>query len=211
MKRLSVTFDRTGDDAARFAPAEGRRGALQTVRLCRDGTVLELCQFADPAAGAVADTLADDSAVLDYAVVDEHTLYVHLRPGARVLALLDLLESHRLILDTPVRFDADRVTVTLVGRAERITEAADALPDDVRADMRVERLAEYTGDHPLQDALTQRQREVLATAIDVGYYQNPRDATVADVAAELGVAVSTASEHLRKIEARVLPRLVDGT
>ncbi|GGL35451.1 hypothetical protein GCM10009037_18880 [Halarchaeum grantii] len=211
MKRLSVTFDRTGEDAARFAPAEGRRGRLRTVRRRRDGTVLELCQFERPVAAAVADALDDDTHVRDHAVVDDRTLYVHLRPGARVRSLLDRLESHRLVLDTPVYFDDEHVTVTLLGPAARISEAASALPEAVRADMRVERLTEYTGEDGLHSALTERQRDVLAAAVAAGYYENPRGATVADVADDLDVSASTVSEHLRKIEARVLPHLLDGT
>lgn len=209
MKRLSVTFDRADDGEGRFAPrADGRSGALRVVRLRRDRTVLELCQFDDPDAHAVAAGLDGDPAVLDWSVVDERTLYVHLRPGARVLALLDLLETHRLVLDTPVRFDAARVTVSLLGSASDISDAAGALPADVRADMHVDGLTEYAADGgDLRARLTDRQRDVLDAAVAAGYYATPRTATVADVADRLGIGESTTSEHLRKIEARVLPRL----
>ncbi|MFB6077827.1 MAG: helix-turn-helix domain-containing protein [Halarchaeum sp.] len=211
MKRLRVTFDRSNDGSARFAPDAGdRSGALRVVRPCRDGTALELCQFDRPDAHAAAARLADDPAVLDWSVVDERTLYVHLRPGARVLALLDLLEAHRLVLDTPVRFDATHVTVSLLGRAGDISDAADAIPDAVRADMHVDGLTEYTAEGgDLRSRLTDRQRDVLDAAVAAGYYDTPRTATVADVAASLDIGESTASEHLRKIASRVLPHLAN--
>jgi predicted DNA binding protein len=44
---------------------------------------------------------------------------------------------------------------------------------------------------------------VLETAVDVGYYTNPREATHADIADELGIAATTVGEHLREIESRV--------
>jgi len=212
VKRLSVTFARTVDADGRLVPDPGeRRGSVSNVQTRRDGTVLELCRFEAPDARDVAEDLADDPGVLDHAVVDERTVYVHLRPGERARALLDLLEAHHLLLEAPVRFDEARVTVRLVGRADRISAAAAAVPADVRADMRVEHLGEYTGagdDH--RERLTERQREVLAAAVDAGYYDTPRAATVADVAADLDRSVSTTSEHLRKIEARVLPALSGG-
>ncbi|GAD51326.1 hypothetical protein MBEHAL_0086 [Halarchaeum acidiphilum MH1-52-1] len=203
-----MTVGRSGGDAARLVPdREGRRGTIRTLHVCPDESVLELCRFAEADARDVAAALDGDEDVRDHAVVDERTVYVHLVPGARVRALLALLVSHHLLLDTPVRFDAERVTVTLLGRARHITAAADDLPDGARADMCVERLAEYTGEDDLRAALTDRQREVLDAAVAAGYYEDPRGVTVADVADALGVSVSTASEHLRKIEARVLPRL----
>ncbi|MFB6270658.1 MAG: helix-turn-helix domain-containing protein, partial [Halobacterium sp.] len=50
-------------------------------------------------------------------------------------------------------------------------------------------------------ALTDRQREVVETAVDLGYYDVPRTAGQDDVAAELDCASSTVAEHLRKAEA----------
>ena len=56
--------------------------------------------------------------------------------------------------------------------------------------------------------LTDRQFEALETASELGYYAVPREASLSDVAAELDIAPSTASELLRRAESRVLPRLV---
>lgn len=53
-------------------------------------------------------------------------------------------------------------------------------------------------------ALTDRQQAALEAAVSVGYYEVPRDGTVADVAAMLECASSTAGELLRKAEAAVI-------
>jgi len=53
-------------------------------------------------------------------------------------------------------------------------------------------------------ALTDRQRAALEAAVSVGYYEVPRNGTVADVAAVLECASSTAGELLRKAEAAVV-------
>jgi len=53
-------------------------------------------------------------------------------------------------------------------------------------------------------ALTDRQRAALEAAVSVGYYEVPRNGTVADVAAVLECSSSTAGELLRKAEAAVV-------
>ncbi|MDX1745970.1 MAG: helix-turn-helix domain-containing protein, partial [Halobacteriales archaeon] len=89
-----------------------------------------------------------------------------------------------------------------------VQRAFDELPPAVRDELDVEQLTEYVPDvFTLQAGLTARQREILDTAVDIGYYDDPRRATVADVASELGINQSTASEHLRKLEARVFRTL----
>jgi len=52
--------------------------------------------------------------------------------------------------------------------------------------------------------LSERQREAVAVAHELGYYDRPRGATHEDVADALGVAPPTASEHLQKAESKVV-------
>jgi predicted DNA binding protein len=46
--------------------------------------------------------------------------------------------------------------------------------------------------------LSSKQRQALQTAVDLGYYDVPRDASLSDVADELGVSTQAASERLRR-------------
>jgi predicted DNA binding protein len=52
--------------------------------------------------------------------------------------------------------------------------------------------------------LTERQVRTLRTAVEMGYFDTPRRASIKDVALRLGVSPSTAVEHLRKAEKKVL-------
>ena len=52
--------------------------------------------------------------------------------------------------------------------------------------------------------LTARQRQVLELALERGYFEWPRALTSEELAAELGVSHSTALEHLRKAQAKLL-------
>jgi hypothetical protein len=57
--------------------------------------------------------------------------------------------------------------------------------------------------------LTDRQQEVLLTAVDAGYYRSPRDATLGDVADRLGIASATCSDVLHRAEGHVVHWFVE--
>ncbi|WP_280586846.1 helix-turn-helix domain-containing protein [Halorubrum sp. Boch-26] len=59
------------------------------------------------------------------------------------------------------------------------------------------------------DGLTSRQREVLATAIAIGYYDHGGGVGVEDVADELGLGSTTVWEHLSRAESTVMNALFD--
>lgn len=46
--------------------------------------------------------------------------------------------------------------------------------------------------------MTEKQYEALLTAVDLGYYNIPRDVTLAELAEELGISTGAASERLRR-------------
>ena len=72
----------------------------------------------------------------------------------------------------------------------------------------LEQLRDYRIQETPMDALTDRQREVLEVAYELGYYDVPRGTSTAEVAAELGVDDSTVAEHLQRAERNVLATLL---
>lgn len=70
------------------------------------------------------------------------------------------------------------------------------------------RMGGYDGPERPLDDLTPRQREVVETAWELGYYEVPREATADDVAAELGLDGSTVTEHLQRAERNLLGRFL---
>jgi predicted DNA binding protein len=55
-----------------------------------------------------------------------------------------------------------------------------------------------------EDRLTQRQKEVLQEAMEAGYFEVPRKISLTELAAHMGIAVSTLSVTLAVIEKKVL-------
>ncbi|KZX48864.1 MULTISPECIES: helix-turn-helix domain-containing protein [unclassified Haloarcula] len=58
--------------------------------------------------------------------------------------------------------------------------------------------------------LTNRQREVLGQAHQMGYFEHPRDATAGDVAEALDISTSTFTEHLAAAQRKLLDDLLDS-
>lgn len=57
--------------------------------------------------------------------------------------------------------------------------------------------------------LTRRQREVLETAHEMGYFEYPKDANATEVAAELDISASTFTEHLSVAQSKLLSSLLE--
>ncbi|WP_311171926.1 helix-turn-helix domain-containing protein [Halobellus ordinarius] len=57
--------------------------------------------------------------------------------------------------------------------------------------------------------LTDRQREVLRTAHEMGYFEHPKRANAGEVAAELGIDPSTFTEHLAAAQGKLLSTILD--
>ncbi|WP_436934949.1 helix-turn-helix domain-containing protein [Halovenus marina] len=103
--------------------------------------------------------------------------------------------------------DERSATMSLVGPQETISdtiseyEAAGVAPQ-------LRKLGSYEGDdHPL-DALTDRQREVIETAFEMGYYEVPREISTEEIASELELDPSTVVEHLQRAERNVFSQLL---
>lgn len=61
------------------------------------------------------------------------------------------------------------------------------------------------------DALTARQREVMEVALDTGYFDVPRDASTAEVAAELDLDSSTVAEHIQRAQRNLVSSVFSPT
>ncbi|MDZ7688908.1 MAG: helix-turn-helix domain-containing protein [Halobacteriales archaeon] len=67
---------------------------------------------------------------------------------------------------------------------------------------------EYVRDLESEKVLTEKQREVAEKAREMGYYDTPREASLSEVADELGVAKSTCSEILHRAEEKVMKKFL---
>jgi hypothetical protein len=155
--------------------------------------------------------LAERDATEAYSVTEAVDGVFHCCVRDRVTAAdrryLDAFARGTLVVVPPVRFESDGTTeLTLVGTAADVAGAVDALPAGMDATVRAVGPYRRRAGSP-SARLTDRQREAVAAGVESGYYDSPREGTVGDVAAVLGVTRGTAAEHLRKAEAAVMANL----
>jgi predicted DNA binding protein len=185
------------------------REAIHAVERLDDGTIAMLTEVRGDL-DRYRDIMADSPEVHEYAVSGDGSGYCYCRvePSPLTERLMAHSEAGEFVVEYPVEVTDDGGhRVTMVGREEDFARAFSGFPDAV--DVEVESTGPY---HPDADrvfsSLTDRQREVLETAIRLGYYENPREATHEDVAAAVGVEPGTVGKHLRNVEARVFSEYV---
>jgi len=57
--------------------------------------------------------------------------------------------------------------------------------------------------------VTEKQREAVELAVELGYYDRPRDATLSDLAEELDISRSAVSQRLTAVELTLIDSFVD--
>ena len=174
-----------------------------------DGTGVVLCRFRGEAA-TVREVLAETPRLLEYNVTAADPTvyaYMHFEPTETTEALQELRRSHELVVRMPLRWVADgRLEVSAIGDDQTLQAAVNGLPDTLGVELIELREYEPAANRP-ETLLTDRQLEVLDAALEVGYYEEPRRGTQADVAEAVGLAPATVGEHLRRIEGTVLRSL----
>lgn len=132
---------------------------------------------------------------------DGFYVYARTRLRDREQRYIEALDRDSVLVVPPVELRADRtVRQTMVGHSDELTAAIDSLPEDI--DVEILR----TGAYRRSDGSTvsQRQREALQAAWEVGYYDLPREGDLDAVADRLDCATSTASDLLRRAQRRLV-------
>jgi hypothetical protein len=175
------------------------------------GDALGILHYAVGDADAFEAAVEDVPEVLGFDLVraGDDAFYAYVRDDTTD-ALADLfgpITEGGLVVVPPIRYREDgTVTFSLFGPDAEIQAAVDAVPDLV--DVAIEEVSGLEATVAAAESrLSERQREAVEAAVDLGYYEIPREAGHADVAAALDCAPSTASEHLQKAESKLLSAL----
>lgn len=179
----------------------------------RDGSVVMQFDIAETPERLRALFGRDRDWVHDYQLApgEQHpTLQLHYEPAGVTREMLELHRSHALLLDMPIEVAdpvAQSLRVTEVGREAELQQLVEATRE--RIDVTIEQVGEYrsvTGQ--AMDELTDRQRQVLGQAVELGYYDEPRNVTHADIARTLDCSASAVGQHLRRAEQTVMTNVV---
>lgn len=147
--------------------------------------------------------------VLEYDIApadDGFFLYLRRELESRGESLLNALVEETVVIVPPIELRSDRtMRATVVGHPDALARLFEGTPEGMRVDVRW-----VSDDVTVTDpAVSERQREALRAARDVGFYEVPRTGGIEAVADELDCAVSTASELLRRGEANAVERILE--
>lgn len=137
---------------------------------------------------------------------DERTALVQFETTAPTL--LEVAHASGVPIRTPFEVRSGRARWEVTTTTERLGALRDHL-DAAGIDYTVEAVGSVTDDRPA-GLLTERQREVVTEAWELGYYESPRRASLTEVADALGVAKSTASDILHRAESNLVERFLAG-
>jgi hypothetical protein len=163
-----------------------------------------LTSFVYGDADAYEGLLAEQESVLEYDITpDEDGFFLYLRQelGPQGVSLTESLAQDTVVIVPPIEIRSDRtIQMTVVGHPEDLQALSASVPDGIT----VEILTLGEGVAGFETSLSERQRDALQIAWEIGYFEIPRRNGIEAVAAELDCAVSTASELLRRGQANVI-------
>jgi DNA-binding NarL/FixJ family response regulator len=185
------------------------RRAIHAVEQLEDGTVVMLTEVGGDL-DQYRSIMASAPGVHGFTVSGDESgyCYVHIEPTPPIEHLIERQQTGEFVVEYPVEITEDGGhRVTMIGREEDFANAPSTPPASV--EMELVSMGPY---HPevkrVFAGLTDRQQEVLETAIRLGYYETPREVTHDDIAEQMGVEPSTIGKHLRHVESRVFSEYV---
>lgn len=104
----------------------------------------------------------------------------------------------------PTRLDMNKFTVSIRGTTKALRQVRNAFKELVGNGFTVKLGAESLQGPEFKSILPQKQRLVLETAIEMGYYSRPRRCTQRDIAKVLDIKQATVSEHLQSAESKII-------
>jgi DNA-binding transcriptional ArsR family regulator len=205
---------RVAFDSASICPVAAR-SASDSTTITRVGGTVCVDATADCVSEFTSEDELDDDGDLEQLFVGDGTRRYRLRHCGPTECPCTVLGD----LGCPIaRYVAQDGTLTIAFHAvdyeelQRVVgELRDRFPSaDIKRFVRSPEL-EAGGESVLVERgnLTERQREVLETALEMGYFDRPREANATEVAAALDITPSTFTEHLSAAQRKLLEDVLD--
>lgn len=140
----------------------------------------------------------DDGSLVELLVSDDCPAYRLAELGALPRTVEGVDGRGRIVAEIPSRYDSPEITGRFLEEHPSFELTAKRTKES-----HTSMLTPSTLQQPILNNLTERQREVLQTAFEMGYYQWPRDCTGQDVADKLEISSATFSEHIFAAEHKI--------
>jgi predicted DNA binding protein len=210
MRQLTLVVEPNGTG---FHPGDQRlagddevtRVAIQQLRRLPDGMGIVLYRLRGTP-DRINALLAEESSVktVDISGVQNgYDVYIKFEADGLANQLFDILDEYDLLLDFPISCITDGgIRVRALGEESKIHDAVAVAPEEIHLEL--EEVGMYEGMAINDASLTERQQEIIKAAVEAGYYGIPRETSREALAEDLEISGGTVSEHLRKIESKII-------
>ncbi|QLG47647.1 helix-turn-helix domain-containing protein [Natrinema halophilum] len=168
-------------------------------------TGFALVRIAGPTVPNVVEDMDDHPQITELSLAQwsDNEATVHFETTAPLL-MFSSRESG-MPIELPVEIQDGEATIEVTGSRKRLSELADQL-EQFGLTYQIDHVRERLHESQL---LSERQLEVIAAAVDAGYYDTPRCCSLTELAGNLDIAKSTCSETLHRAEEAVIKRYVE--
>jgi predicted DNA binding protein len=165
-----------------------------------------LMRINEPNLDDLLSTIADHEQVVELSVIQQTNAEATVQVETTSPPLLQLAaQGSGMPIEFPVTISDGEATVDATGPHDRISELATQLSNYGLA-YTIEYIQERLHTSQL---LTEKQRHLVRTAVELGYYDTPRDCTLTELANEVGLAKSTCSETLHRAEEAMVKHFIE--
>ncbi len=109
-----------------------------------------------------------------------------------------------LFFDLPIKFDGEKTQFSLIGTQNSINGYLNIF-EEFDIQYKLKSVKDHDEFEKTRDVgLTDRQREIISTAFDLGYYDTPKKIGSEKLAEIFEISQPTLLEHLRKSEKKIM-------
>lgn len=191
VSEVSREFPEAGFQVLTATPGDSAGFALVQITADDSDPILDAIRAHDTIAEASMMALSDGVATVQ---VEAHAPL-----------LMAAAQQAGVPIEMPVEIENGVARIDVTGAHERVADFGRMLRG-VGAEFEVEYVQQRLNPG---ESLTERQREVLFEAVERGYYDVPRTCTLTEVAEHVGIAKSTCSEVLQRVERTIVREFVD--
>lgn len=172
--------------------------------LADDDLGVGLAEITAPDLPVLLDRMADYDEIVDLEVLQSDGEEALVQFDTTTPLLLFAVRDSGVPVEMPFDIVDGKAEWTVTAPRDRLSELGEQL-EAFGVPYTVEYVREEVGSEQL---LTDRQFEVVRTAVEEGYYDTPRTCSLTELAEELGVAKSTCSESLHRAEGRIVKQFL---
>lgn len=147
-------------------------------------------------------TKNDTLEIVDYFGVGESHAIISAKMGGPIPQIMSMFENAWPI--SPTLLNSEQLILTIQGSTAGLSNSRKKLIDLLGDSFQISVNNNFQGQWDTAPGLPRRRKEVLETAIEMGYYNAPRKCRQRDIADAIGLKQGTVAEHLQIAESLII-------